>query len=58
MFECRTGLDPVFQLGLLVVWGVVLRLFGEKKTKRILNSTLGAHDKGASTGTHTHTLGN
>ena len=33
MFECRTGLDPVFQLGLLVVWGVVLRLFGEKKTK-------------------------
>ena len=30
--------DPVFQLGLLVVWGVVLRLFGEKKTKIILNS--------------------
>ena len=35
MFECRTGLDPVLKLGLLVVWRVVLRLFGEKKTKII-----------------------
>ena len=33
MFECGTGLDSVFQLGLLVVWGVVLRLFGEKRLK-------------------------
>ena len=33
MLECGTGLDPVFQLGLLVVWGVVLRLVARKRHK-------------------------
>ena len=35
MFECGTGLDLVFQLGLLVFWGVVLRLVARKDINKI-----------------------